>query len=372
MDIVCQFSTVHAADDIRIALKECVALADAGYDVRLFARSPKGGGGPSGPVRVSCLPPVRGRAARLSSGLRQAIIQAARSPVRIFHFHDPELILAGVIIKMLGKRVVYDVHEDLPRQVQSKPWIPPALRPLVAHMVRGIEALASHVFDGIVAATPDIARRFPEGKTITVQNFPFLKEFGGESQPSVDVPLRNAVAYVGGLYRTRGVAEMVAALDHTSVAEPPTLVLAGPLGDRLAREVVEKVADNSRVEYHPWLNRLEVQRLYGSVRAGLVVLHPEPRFMTSFPVKMFEYMAAGLPVIASDFPLWREIIGEAECGLLVDPLDPAAIARAIDWVISNPREAEEMGRRGRAAVERQYNWDAEAHKLVEFYNRLLA
>jgi glycosyltransferase involved in cell wall biosynthesis len=127
----------------------------------------------------------------------------------------------------------------------------------------------------------------------------------------------------------------------------------------------------ARVDFHGWADRPAVARILASCRGGLVLFHPEPNHVTAQPNKMFEYMAAGLPVIASDFPLWREIVDGAGCGLLVDPMDPAAIARAMQWIIDHPEEAAEMGRRGRAAVEHTYNWEAESTKLIELYRRLL-
>jgi glycosyltransferase involved in cell wall biosynthesis len=115
-----------------------------------------------------------------------------------------------------------------------------------------------------------------------------------------------------------------------------------------------------------------VNALLSHARAGLVVLHPTPNYLDSYPVKLFEYMSAGLPVIASDFPLWRRIIEDSCCGLLVDPRDPSAIARAMTWLLEHPDEAENMGQSGLRAVLSKYNWADQSRRLLAMYARLTA
>jgi glycosyltransferase involved in cell wall biosynthesis len=102
----------------------------------------------------------------------------------------------------------------------------------------------------------------------------------------------------------------------------------------------------------------------------MAVLEPLPNFVESFPTKMFEYMALGLPVIVSDFPLYRAIVDDVCCGFCVPPGDPESIAEKALWLFENPGEAAAMGKRGRQAVSNKFHWGRESRKLVAFYDDL--
>lgn len=294
-------------------------------------------------------------------------VQKARP--KVAHFHDPELILVGLLLKLRGIKVIYDVHEDVPLQILTKYYLPVILRKPSAWFMGAMEWLAGKSFDAIVPATPKIATRFPKKKTFVVQNFPILEELTvSEAVPYVLRPPH--FAYVGGLTCQRGAREMVDAFGLVPTKEA-RLCLAGTFMPQALQSEIEVLPGWVKTNFLGWADRGQVAALLASVRAGLVLLHPTERYPDAYPVKMFEYMAASLPVIASDFPLWRQIVDGAGCGLLVDPLDPKAIAGAIQWLLDNPHEAEAMGRRGRQAVATEYNWDRETRKLVALYNRML-
>lgn len=118
------------------------------------------------------------------------------------------------------------------------------------------------------------------------------------------------------------------------------------------------------------ISREEVNSLYGRSRAGIVVYQPAANHMEAQPIKLFEFMAAGLPVVASDFPLWKEIIEGNQCGICVNPTDPLEVRTACVKLIENPEMAQALGRNGKIAVDKKYNWTAEEAKLLDLYNQL--
>ncbi|MGB4027499.1 MAG: glycosyltransferase family 4 protein, partial [Acetomicrobium sp.] len=280
----------------------------------------------------------------------------------------PELIPVGIMLSLKGKKVIYDVHEDLPRQIMTKPWINPLLRRFVSICSETVENVGVHFFDGVVAVTPTIAERFPEHKTVVVHNYPILGELKAvEAVPYCKRP--PAVVYVGGITMIRGIKEMIKAVGLIPEDIAVNLVLAGSITEQDVQKAVSSA--DRRVNFIGWQSREQVAKLLGRARVGLVLFHPAPNHVDAMPNKLFEYMSAGLPVIASDFPLWRKIIDDIGCGLLVDPLDPKKIADAVQWILEHPAESEDMGKRGQEAVYERYNWDQEAEKLLSFYDEIL-
>jgi len=362
----------HLRFDTRIFVKECSTLAtEPDFDVHLVVADGEGGQRNSN-VTIH-------DAGRLPGGrLRGAVVgnwrvwtSARNLRPDVVHFHDPELVLLGLALRLAGNRVIYDVHEDYPNQVAYRHWIPRPLRRPVAVALSFAERLGGALFDGVVAVTPRIARRFPAGKTWVVNNFPIRKELRIEGR-CAETEGTPTFAYVGGLFPVRGTREMVEAIGLLVQRRPALLELGGVFVPDGFRDELESLQGWGAVRYLGFLARPQVKAVLGRARAGLVVLHPVDNLKNAYPVKMFEYMAAGLPVIASDFPVWRDLLANADCALFVDPLDPRQIAEAMLWILEHPKEAEEMGSRGQEAVEHRFNWSREAVKLGEAYRSVLA
>ena len=107
------------------------------------------------------------------------------------------------------------------------------------------------------------------------------------------------------------------------------------------------------------------------MQVGLLCEHPVPGRPECTPVKLFEYMGAGLPVVASNFPLWRRLLGDLRCAIFVDPFNVREIADAVEFLLTHPQEAEAMGRRGQAAVRDHLNWASQFPTLVGLYKELV-
>jgi len=372
--ILAHLTVVHPPADVRIYLRECRALAAAGFRVILLAPAPAPGEArPAPPVEFRPLPRFRRRLPRMLFAALAMPFLALRARADCYHFHDPELIPAGLLLKLLGRRVIWDVHEHLAGQMLSKPYLRPWARGILSRLATVLEAVAARSFDAAVCATPAIAHRLVlrGARAHTVQNHPLVEEWF-DSRPVPEAPARRDVVYVGGLNPPRGVAQMVQAMGYLPAGLDCRLRLVGPFGPAELWEQCARWPGWKRVDYLGILPRSAAMAVLRRAAAGLVVFQPQANHLESQPNKLFEYMSAGLPLVASDFPLWRELIEGHGLGLNVDPTDPEAIAEAITWLLTHPEAAAAMGARGNRLVREQWNWEREAPTLLRVVAGVLA
>lgn len=362
---ICHMTSAHANNDTRIFLKECHSLYEAGYDVSLIVQHENDE--VIDGVRLLGIAKPKDRRERMLQTTKQVYKRALECDADVYHFHDPELMPVGLRLKRKGKKVIYDVHEDLPRQILSKGWIAAPLRKTVGLTVEQFENYAAKRFDYILTATPFIRDRFLKvnRSTIDVNNYPLLSELHISNTNWNNK--EKLVCYVGGIAKERGIQEMVQAIGTT----PYSMLLAGNFESLEERDIAVRRDGWSQVIELGNINRAEVKEVLSRSMVGLVLFHPEPNHINAQPNKMFEYMSAGIPVIASNFPLWKKIIEGNNCGICVDPSNVNEIADAINWIMDNPEQAKRMGENGRRAVEEKYNWEQEGYKLLKIYEGLL-
>jgi len=355
---VCHFTSAHKSDDIRIFVKECSSLASAGFDVYLVAQGVDREENGVHVIGVGKMP--ENRKNRMTKFVKKIYFKALEIDADIYHFHDPELLPYGLKLKKMGKRVIFDSHEDVPAQILDKTWIPLLLRRIISEVYKIYETFVVRKLDVVITATEHIASAFENRakKILVINNYPKLDDIVFHNTSFLERAMQ--ICYAGGLNNIRGQRVMVEATMNTDAK----LVIAGPCDD----DYIQTTKGN--FTYLGLISREQVNELYGNSRMGILLYQPAKNHFESQPIKMFEYMAAGLPFVASDFPLWKNIAEGNRCGLCVDPRNKEAVKEACNFIIRNPQKAEEMKKNGRKAVLEKYNWAIEEKKLKTLYMQM--
>ena len=363
-------TSVHAPLDVRIFQKEASALAAAGHKVTLFARDRPGAAAEieTRGVRFVALHSGPSRLARV--GLWKQILGQLRTlDVDAWHFHDPELLPLAVVARALLRRrvaLVYDAHEDLPKDILEKHWIPQRTRRFVSWLADRVERWGAGRCDLVIAATDSIGARMATcaPKTVVVHNYPLPLESAMPDHAAR--PVR--AIFAGGLSRKRGVMELVEAM---RLVQTPNLELH-LLGDFLNRafEAELRAACGPNVFVHGEVPFAEVAGHLLSSHIGVVTFRPVPNHLEALPNKLFEYMRAGLAILASDFALWRPLVVGTGCGVVVDPSNPIAIAAALDALAADAAGRQQMGERGVACVRDRFSWSVAEAVLIDAYAAL--
>ncbi|MCK4394311.1 glycosyltransferase family 4 protein [Candidatus Bipolaricaulota bacterium] len=378
---VCIVTTVHPPFDTRIFHKQAKTLAQAGYDVTLIAQHDKNEVVDG--VKIIALPRPRNRFARIFGLTWRVFRMALRQKAEVYHFHDPELLPWGALLKLATKaKVIYDVHENVRKQILNKTWLSPWIRKPLSSAYVLMERACPLFLDAIIIAEDSYIENYRGRKNIVaIRNYPNLSYL----EPHADSTAERAkeadrsfkVTYVGGVTRLRGALELIEAL-KIAKADGHQEVMLNLIGSVMPADLKGELDDLIRqyglegnISIPGPVPHENVFKILAQSHIGMAVLHPDPNFVESLPTKLFEYMAAGLPVIASNFPLWKEIVEGNECGLTVDPLNPKEIAEAIEYLLDHPEVRQKMGENGRRAAMEKYNWDSEAKKLLALYAGLI-
>ncbi|MDC3364885.1 glycosyltransferase family 4 protein [Pseudomonadales bacterium] len=364
---VVHLTSVHPRFDTRIFLKMCRSLSGESYCVSLIVADNLGDEINEG-INIYDVGASKNRLTRMLSAPKRVLQKAVELDGDLYHLHDPELIPIGLKLKRQGKKVIFDSHEDVPKQLIGRHYLNSFMRRILSIAFAHYERYACSKLDGILTSTRYIRDKFVaiNPRTLDINNFPILGELAAVSS---DESKRDSVCYLGGMGALRGTKQLVEAMEYV---HPDTrLDLVGTFSEKAFEEEVRETDGWKKVYEHGFLDRNEVRVVLSRSLVGVVNFLEAPNHVDSQPNKLFEYMSAGVPIISSNFPLWKEVVEGNDCGLCVDPSKPADIANAINSLVQNPQRAREMGLNGKKAVEEYYNWAEEEKKLFAFYGSLL-
>lgn len=309
----------------------------------------------------------------MTSTVLSVLNRALRQPADVYHFHDPELIPIGLLLRALGKKVIYDMHEDVTGQIRDKAWLPTWSRAGIARTYSALQAFAGRHFSALITANDEIAAHAAglNERTVTIGNFPRMEDIPSDPEFTTERYAKSQVVDFGGIGRRTCTPSVVQALSLLPQDCPARLLLAGSIESGSSITNVMQSPGWERVDFLGKLTRSQTLSALMNASVALVLFSRNRNHLGVGSNRLFEAMAAGVPVLTSNFPKWRELIESIGCGLTVDPDDPQAIAEALEYLCSNPTVCREMGQRGHDAVRTGLNWDREKVKLLSLYASLL-
>ncbi|MBQ5152950.1 glycosyltransferase family 4 protein [Macrococcoides caseolyticum] len=363
---ICHITSVHKLNDIRIFLKECKSLAKK-YDVYLLGNDINYKSDIKDVKIINLNIKIKNRVDRFITLKKKIYERALEIDADIYHLHDPELLTTAYKLKKMGKKVIFDFHEDTPKQILAKQYLPKLIRTPLSRIYSLLENYYSSKLDAIVTATPYLKSKFIKinRNTIDVNNFPILSEF---LSIKIDNEVKiNDLIYIGGLSEERGLFKLI---EIGNLNPELKIVICGHFISKVYEKEVKKLIKYNNIEFKGVLDRKGIQKELEEAKIGIVLLDKNERYSESLPIKMFEYMAAGLPVIASDFKLWEKILLNSNSGFCVNPNNSKVILEKISILLSEDELRLNMGKNGREIVQKEYNWDNEEEKLLNLYKKL--
>ncbi|MEJ6492239.1 MAG: glycosyltransferase [Flavobacteriales bacterium] len=366
---VCHITNLHSWNDTRIFYKECIALSEAGYDVSFVA--PNAEEKTENGVKIlSVSNPSQSRLKRATSVAFKVFRKGLETKAKVIHFHDPELIWVGILFRIFGRKVIFDVHENVLAQIEDKEWL--RFRGVVKLMYGFSEHLAAKLFYIVIAENSyEEIFKGRTNKITKVLNFPDIEKLKGLKKKSGG----KGILYVGVVTESRAIIEIFQAL---KILQDKNIdFIFHCVGG--VWEPTQKLIDNSpiyqevkdKVTFYGRLPIYEAYQLADKCAMGISILHPMPNYLRSYSTKIFEYMAIGLPFVVSDFELYS-FVKEKELGLCIDPESPEQIAEAFETILEGKIDIEAMTARGKEVVEKEYSWNAQKKNLLELYSQIFS
>lgn len=357
----------------RLFHKKCLSAATAGYRVVIIAPWPHEG--KRSGVDIVSVRRYKSRVLRMTVTVGEVILKALRANAHLYHVEDPELLPWAVLLrKLTGIPVIYDLKEYHRAAILWKEWIPRPLRPVVGVLTEWAQRICVRRLDGLVVVNEDLEASFgPIVKRVAmVGNYP--------SRAAVAPPAMqrdpNMIVYVGGIGKERGYEVLLDALQviHEHRPEAYAVVVGDVARTGMSREYTEKEGRLAEQGVLRLIGHVSYDEMWSHLYTASVAWIPwlrSPNNERGLPNKLFEYMAATVPVVIPDLKFMSRILREVGCGLIVEAAVPEAHAAAILRLLQDPPLAREMAWRGREAVLRRYNWETEAEKLLDLYEKVM-
>jgi len=372
---ICHITSVHGRYDDRIFEKQCVYLANEGFEVTLLVNDGIDDEVLNGVEIVSIKSAYRDRFVRIIKTPKLLFSKANIIDADIYQIHDPELLPLGIKLIKKGKKVIYDSHEDLPNLILQKDWLPYILRPFISKLVKIYYRLNLKKFSAVISVTPHIVEKLSKmgGNAIMVTNYPIVEQSVNVAKTLNEYLITpDSLIYSGTVY-PESQQELI--FDSLEDINNVNYTIVGSIPTNSYTKYTKHSAWK-KVNFINFVPRNELNKIYSTATIGLCIFQFTPnlgyRVGTLGSNKLFEYMQYGLPIICSDSILWKErIVDKYNCGICVNPYSKEDVVSAINFLVENKEEAYKMGLNAKKAIEVEFNWDTQFKEYLQIIKKLL-
>jgi len=371
---ICHLTVTHTATDNRIFKNQCKALFKEGYAVSYIAPNAKNeilDG--INIIGVKCkMNPIM----RIFDSANKVFKKAIQVDADIYHFHDIELFNCGVKLKKRGKKVIFDSHENWLMYANDIHWLPSFGRKIISRFIKGMYRKHLNCFDAVISVSPNyVAMLENYSKNVyMITNYPKFNS-DEEIKFSKDEYLNreNTLFYSGTVDNQEVILNSIFDIDINYNIAGNFIINAYSKGEY--RKEISKHPSWHKVKYLGFLTKKELGFAFQEPTIAITLLHyhanVDYKIGTLGNTKFFEYMKYGLPIICTDFKLWKEqIIDKYKCGICVNPDNEQEVKQAIKYLIDNKEIAYQMGQNAQKAFREEFNWNSQEQILLNIYKSL--
>lgn len=371
---VCHITSVHNINDVRIYHKQILSLINAGYHVDYIVKEGELIDKPPG-VTCHLLNPKPRLLTRVKNQFRILKI-SYKLESEIFQLHDPELIIIGFILKWIFKRkIIYDIHELYADSILHKSYLYPFIATILSKIYQIIEKFVLKYFDHIILAEMNYDKYYKNNKYTVIQNYALSKSLINKKSLFNSDESDLNIVYLGGVTKERGIFEILEFVNELKNDVNLIFHLIGPIIPNSLKLLIEDYLMRNNIKnivrIYDWLPMTQSHKIMENCDVGLIFLHPIHNYTTSLATKMFEYMAKGLVVIMSDFPLWTEFNNTYKCGLTVDIFNIKQEKQRILEFFEQKNKIKSIREKNVETVKNNFLWEIEEKKLLRLYDHLI-
>lgn len=371
MTKICHIISGYHRTDARVFQRQCKSLFIAGFDVSLLTNDGEPQETIDGMVVYSCKKHFSNRLMTLFFAYQQFKSEALEINADIYVLHSPELIPLAFKLQKHGKKIVYDAHEDLPQHILEKEWIPKFFKKPLSKVVEFYMNRKLSSFDYIITPHHHVLEKLKKinKNSDLITNFPIINN--SEKHLFNEFSKRdNNICYTGTVYRYSNQECILNALTNI---EKVNYQIAGFM-DEFLHNKLSKHKSFNKINYWGRIPWNELNDFYNKSIIGVVIYDYKLNLgwkRGSYGTnKLFEYMEAGLPIICTDYVLWKNIVDKYDCGIYVQPNNSIQVENAIKKLLGNKSLAYKMGQNGRNAVLSEFNWSSQEKILLKIFNQI--